>query len=61
MEDQEAIALLDERQALLDKKFDGTITKSELNRLEYVRWSLDRIEDARYGENLDALAKKVMP
>jgi hypothetical protein len=47
--------LLRERQALLDKKFAGQITKRESNRLEYVRWSLDRIEDARHGEELDRL------
>jgi len=40
--------LLDERQTLLDKKFDGSITRQEANRLEYVRWTLDRIELARY-------------
>ena|SRR5258706_319682 len=48
--------LLDERQRLLDKKFDGTISKRESNRLEYVRWSLDRIEDARSGDALDLLS-----
>lgn len=45
--------LLAERQGLLDKKMAGTITGQELNRLEYVRWSLDRIEDAKYGQALD--------
>src|SRR5690348_848539 len=30
-----------ERQRLLDKKFAGTLTRSEANRLSYVRWSLD--------------------
>ena len=47
--------LLNERQALLDKRFDGTITKPEENRLTYVRWTLGRIQDARSGESLDAL------
>ena len=47
--------LLRERQTLLDKRFDGTITRQELNRLQYVRWSLDRIEDAKTGYVLDAL------
>ena len=47
--------LLSERQGLLDKKMAGTITGQELNRLEYVRWSLDRIEDAKYGQALDIL------
>jgi hypothetical protein len=48
-------SLLDERQALLDKKLGGTITRREENRLAYVRWSLDRIEDAKYGQSLDVL------
>lgn len=47
--------LLDERQQLLDKFFDRSITKREQTRLEYVRWSLDRIEDAKYGSVLDIL------
>lgn len=52
---EEHEAYLRERQTLLDKKFAGEITRKELNRLEYVRWSLDRIEDAKYGETLDIL------
>lgn len=53
--DDEHGHLLRERQTLLDKKLDGTITKQELNKLEYIRWSLDRIEDAKYGYQLDQL------
>jgi hypothetical protein len=53
--DEEHEVLLQERQALLDKKLSGTISRSESNRLEYVRWSLDRIDDAKYGGPLDAL------
>jgi len=52
---QEVENLLSERQLLLDKKFNGTMTQLESNRLDYVRWSLDRIEDAREGHSLDAL------
>lgn len=52
---EEVKELYDERQKLLDKKFDESITKKEINRLEYVRWSLDRIEDAKSGQTLDAL------
>ena len=47
--------LLSERKALLDKKFDGTITRKDENRLEYVRWSLGRVQDAKSGNSLDAL------
>jgi hypothetical protein len=53
-------ALLDERQRLLDRKLAGDITKEELNRLEYVRWSLDRVEDAKYGAMLDVLETHAM-
>jgi hypothetical protein len=56
---QEHDALLRERQTLLDKKFAGAINRREANRLEYVRWSLDRIEDAKHGEALDALEAAV--
>ncbi len=52
---QERATLLRERQELLEKKFSQTITRRESNRLEYVRWSLDRIEDAEHGESLDAI------
>lgn len=53
--EKEVEALLDERRDLLAKKFDGTINPAEERRLNYVRWSLDRIEDARHGETLDEL------
>jgi hypothetical protein len=47
--------LLNERQILLDHKFNGSLDRKGAHRLEYVRWSLDRIEDARYGHILDAI------
>ena len=53
--EEEVKALLRERQLLLDKKFAGNIKKREANRLEYVRWSLARIDDAKTGEALDVL------
>lgn len=46
---------LAERQKLLDKQFAGSITRQDQIRLEYVRWNLDRIEDARFGQSLDRL------
>jgi hypothetical protein len=52
---QEMKHLLAERQTLLDKKFNGTMTRRDENRLEYVRWSLGRIQDATSGQSLDAL------
>lgn len=57
--EEERQRLLKERELLLDKKFAGQISRSELNKLEYVRWSLDRIEDARYGSAMDALDESV--
>jgi hypothetical protein len=57
--DLELNRLLHERQVLLDKLFDGTISRKEQHRLKYVRWSLDRIEDARYGSTLDVLSDEV--
>lgn len=47
--------LLAERQQLLDKELSGSITTQQKNRLAYVRWSLDRVDDARYGDGLDKL------
>jgi hypothetical protein len=48
-------SLLLERQVLLNKHFSGEISRKERNRLEYVRWQLDRIEDAHYGDATDFL------
>src|SRR4030066_1410556 len=45
--EEERQQLLKEGKLLLDKKFAGQITQSESNKFEYVRGSLDRIEDAR--------------
>ena len=57
--EDETKRLLAERKALLDKKFSGSITKKEANRLAYVRWSLDRIEDAKSGAWIDKLGQRV--
>src|SRR5262245_50736477 len=45
--DEERDRWLTERMMLVDKEIDETITQAERVRLEYVRWQLDRIEDAR--------------
>lgn len=58
--DQELRELLRERQYLLDKQFAKNITKHEKHRLQYVRWSLDRIEDARVGMDLDRLESVIV-
>ncbi|QWW67957.1 hypothetical protein [Rhizobium sp. WYJ-E13] len=57
--EEEKATLLAERAQLLDKKFAGAISRAEANRLEYVRWSLDRIEDAVHGVSLDQLERQV--
>src|SRR5581483_3761241 len=57
--DKERDALLTERSKLLDKIVAGTITRKEEIRLEYVRWSLDRIEDARHGPAMDRLEGQI--
>ncbi|MGO9049120.1 MAG: hypothetical protein ACLQFW_19940 [Xanthobacteraceae bacterium] len=57
--DVELRELLRERKRLLTKKLGGKITPRESNRLQYVRWTLDRIEDARDGYILDALESSV--
>ncbi len=57
--DEEYKDLLAERQHLVDKRLDGTITKKESIRLTYVRWSLDRIEDAKHGRSLDNLRARI--
>ena len=58
--DKELNSLLEERKALLSKKLvSGELSRDDLDRLEYVRWSLDRIEDARHGAALDRLQSLV--
>ena len=57
--DAEHKQLLAERQQLIDKRLDGTITRKESIRLQYIRWSLDRIEDAKHGRGLDSLEARI--
>jgi hypothetical protein len=57
--DNELREFLRERKRLLTKKLEGKITRRESNRLEYVRWTLDRIEDARDGHVLEMLENSV--
>jgi hypothetical protein len=40
---------------LVKNKFDKGLSKAEERRLSYVRWQLDRIDDAEHGEYLDRL------
>ena len=51
--------LLREREQLLKKKYGNGLSPRETRRLDYIRWSLDRIEDARHGQALDELESRV--
>lgn len=53
--DEEVETLLESRKELLQKQYDGGLDASETRKLALIRWSLDRIDDARSGHILDAL------
>ena len=50
---------LTERQTLLQKQMTSELTTAERKRLEYARWNLAKIEDARIGPVLDELEAAV--
>lgn len=56
---EEERAWLTERQILLKKQMVSGLDKAEKRRLEYIRWNLARIEDARIGPKLDQLEAAV--
>jgi len=47
--------LIEERQAIVLKKYSEGIEPDEERRLKLIEWKLDRIEDAESGEHLDRL------
>jgi hypothetical protein len=51
--------LLQERDELLSKKFEGGLSPREERHLKYVRWQLDRIDDAVNGAHLDQVERIV--
>jgi len=53
--EHEIKALLEERQKLVAKMFETPLDRVERARLQYLRWNLDRIEDAKHGWYLDKL------
>lgn len=59
IEEAEVINLKQEHQMLVLKKFDDGFTAADQRRLNFVRWSLDRIQDARHGYALDELENAV--
>ncbi len=50
-------AVINERNQLIQKQFKGGLSPKEERRLTYVRWQLDRIDDAESGEFLDYLGQ----
>ena len=51
--------LIKERNQLVRKKIKEDLTKREQIRLTFLRWQLDRIDDAKHGEHLDLLGRIV--
>ena len=51
--------LLKERARLLNLKMRGRLNAQQQTRLDYVRWNLDQIENARLGPSLDKLQAAV--
>jgi hypothetical protein len=50
-----AEALASEKMALVQKQYVEGLTVGEVARLAYVRWQLDRLDDATIGADLDRL------
>jgi hypothetical protein len=55
----EVDALLRERAELIEKRFGEGLSRADERRLAFVRWSLDRIHDAKHGQSLDVLESAV--
>lgn len=51
--------LIKERNELVRKKIKERLTKKEQIRLTFLKWQLDRIDDAKHGEHLDFLGRIV--
>jgi hypothetical protein len=51
--------LIEERNKLVNKKFKKGLNKNEERHLTFVRWQLDRIDDAESGNTLDLFEKFV--
>jgi len=52
--------LNEERNVLVNKMFQEKLTRVEEKRLEFIRWQLDRIDDAEIGENVDLIERLVI-
>ena len=53
-------SLLDEREKLVCKKLEGEATQEGDRRLAFVRWHLDRIDEARAESQMSTLRRYVM-
>ncbi|MFH1530453.1 MAG: hypothetical protein ABIK09_06945 [Pseudomonadota bacterium] len=51
-------ALYAEHSELVDHNFSRGLSATEKRRLEFVRWNLHQIQDAKQGEQLDALGNR---
>lgn len=51
--------LIKARQMLVIKMMSESLSVQEKTDLDYINWQLNKIEDAKYGESLDALQKIV--
>lgn len=49
--------IFNERDELVEKKFKTHLSAQEERRLTYIRWQLDRFDDAESGEFLDYIGK----
>lgn len=47
--------LMKQRNELVSNEFESGLTDKEKRKLEMLRWEIECIEDARYGEHLDKL------
>jgi hypothetical protein len=57
MPEAERKQIISERNQLVQKQFKVSLSIKEEKRLKYIRWQLDRIDDAESGEFLDYLEK----
>lgn len=57
--DEERRELLSERESLIEKKYGEGLDRKEELKLEYVSWSLERIEEADYAATFDALERQI--
>lgn len=55
---QREAALYEEHGALVDRSFEVGLSPKEQRRLDYVRWQLHQVQDARQGQRLEELGSR---